>query len=137
MLGAFVDERLSGLCGFRRETRIKTRHRAELVQMYVAPRATGMGIGGRLVADQLAHSFAHPEITQVILSVVADNGTAIRLYHRHGFREYGRLPAYFRHDGGDSAQIFMLRERTSADGSTGEGEVSSACAPARRDRRST
>src|SRR5262245_36449202 len=89
MLGAFVDGRLSGLCGFARESRIKTRHRAELVQMYVAPRAAGRGVGGRLVAGHLAHAFGHPEITQVVLSVVATNAPAIRLYERHGFREYG------------------------------------------------
>lgn len=115
MLGAFVDGRLSGLCGFARETRIKTRHRAELVQMYVAPDAAGRGLGGRLVAGHLKYSFAHPEITQVVLGVVAANAPAIRLYERHGFREYGRLPAYFRYEGKDHVQLFMLRERTSAD----------------------
>src|SRR5262249_46716277 len=44
MLGAFVDGRLSGLCGFSRETRKKTAHRAELVQMCVAPHASGGGV---------------------------------------------------------------------------------------------
>jgi len=115
MLGAFVDGRLSGLCGFARETRIKTRHRAELVQMYVAPHAVGRGVGGRLVAGVLSHAFGHTYITQVTRSVVADNAPAVRLYERHGFREYGRLPAYFRYRGQDQAQIFMLRERTSSD----------------------
>src|SRR5471032_1906095 len=35
MFGAFVDGWLCGLCGFARETRQRTRHRGELVQMYV------------------------------------------------------------------------------------------------------
>lgn len=111
MLGVFVEGRLSGLCGFTRETRIKTRHRVELVQMYVGPHVAGRGVGGKLVAGLLAHAFQDPEITQVVLSVVADNDAAIRLYERHGFRPYGRLEAYFRHEGKDQAQIFMCRER--------------------------
>jgi ribosomal protein S18 acetylase RimI-like enzyme len=79
----------------------------------VAP--AGLGLGDRLVTAHLRHAFAHPEITQVILSVVSTNEPALRLYRRHGFVEYGRLPAYFRFEGVDRAQLFLLRERAAAD----------------------
>jgi len=115
MLGAFVEGRLSGLCGLLREIRLKTRHRAELVQMFVSRRAAGLGLGDRLVAAHLRLAFTHPEITQVILGVVSTNEAALRLYRRHGFVEYGRLSAYFRFEGRDSTQLFLVRERTAAD----------------------
>jgi hypothetical protein len=50
MFGAFSHGELGGTCGLLRETRQRTRHRAELVHMYVAPWLQGQGVGGNLVA---------------------------------------------------------------------------------------
>ncbi|MEP6729799.1 MAG: GNAT family protein [bacterium] len=111
MFGAFVDGTLGGLCGFHREPRQRARHRGELIQMYVAPRLAKRGIGGRLIAAVLDHAFENPGIRHVVLSVVADNTTAIRAYERAGFREYGRLEGYFLSENGASTQLWMVRER--------------------------
>src|SRR5256885_1139939 len=64
MLGAFLDNHLCGICGFKREARRSARHRGELVQLYVAPTATGRGIGRQLVAGVVSEAFLDSELTQ-------------------------------------------------------------------------
>jgi RimJ/RimL family protein N-acetyltransferase len=52
-------------------------------------------------------------VRQVVLSVVADNRAAVRVYARAGFREYGRLENYFRYDDASTTQLFMVYDRDS------------------------
>jgi RimJ/RimL family protein N-acetyltransferase len=113
VLGAFLDNQLCGICGFKREARRSTRHRGELVQLYVAPAATGRGIGGRLVAAVVNNAFLDLELTQIILGVIADNRAALTVYRRAGFREYGRLERYFVDGATRRTQLFLIRERVS------------------------
>jgi GNAT superfamily N-acetyltransferase len=49
MLGAFSGIELFGICGFIREDRNKTKHRGEIVQMYVNPSFEGQNIGKQLL----------------------------------------------------------------------------------------
>ena len=49
MWGAFVEGTLAGVVGMTRETRLKNRHKATLVAMYVAPEYGGQGLGLALV----------------------------------------------------------------------------------------
>jgi RimJ/RimL family protein N-acetyltransferase len=114
MLGAFRDNQLCGICGFKREPRRRSRHRGELVQLYVAPTATGHGIGGRLVTGVVSEAFRDPELTQIVLGVIADNHAALAVYTRAGFREYGRLERYFVDGETSRTQLFMIHERVSA-----------------------
>jgi RimJ/RimL family protein N-acetyltransferase len=111
MLGAFIDNHLCGICGFKRETRRSARHRGELVQLYVAPTATGRGIGSQLVAGVVSEAFLDPALKQIILGVIADNRAAIAVYRRAGFREYGRLERYFVDGETSRTQLFMIHER--------------------------
>jgi RimJ/RimL family protein N-acetyltransferase len=113
MFGAFEGERLCGICGLQREQRRRTRHRGELGHMYVSPRVTRQGVGGRLVAAVLDYALSDPVVRQVVLSVVADNRAAVRVYARAGFREYGRLENYFRYDDASTTQLFMVYDRDS------------------------
>jgi ribosomal protein S18 acetylase RimI-like enzyme len=66
------------------------RARCSLGAMYVRDAWRGKGAGDRLVAAVLAHGAS--EVEQIVLTVNAENGPAIALYERHGFRVYGRLP---------------------------------------------
>ncbi len=56
--GAFEGETLRGMVGLERERRSKTRHKAKVVGMYVAPEVVGQGVGrallDRLVAEARA-----------------------------------------------------------------------------------
>jgi ribosomal protein S18 acetylase RimI-like enzyme len=63
----------------------------ELISMWVAPAARGRGVGDRLVAAVVDWSRSLPA-SRVTLSVVTDNGPAIALYRRHGFKDAGGSP---------------------------------------------
>jgi RimJ/RimL family protein N-acetyltransferase len=113
MFGAFAQDQLCGICGFQREKRQRTRHRGELIQMYVEPSMARHGIGGRLINTVLNYVFQDSTLKQVVLGVLADNTAAVSLYKRAGFREYGRLENYFSYNSTSSTQIFMVCERLS------------------------
>lgn len=108
MFGAFLHGRLSGICGLQREVGSKSRHRAKLVQLYVAERALNRGIGSRLIDAVLHYGFDGLMLEKIELGVVAHNSSAIRLYERRGFREFGRMEGYFSLDGISTTQLFMV-----------------------------
>jgi ribosomal protein S18 acetylase RimI-like enzyme len=90
--GAFADERLVGVAGLRFERRERTKHKATLFGMAVAPPFRGHGIGRALVEAvlDLARSALGTEIVQ--LTVSESNVAALRLYKSCGFRSFGTEP---------------------------------------------
>lgn len=48
-------------------------------------------------------------VKNVVLEVASDNMPALRLYHRHGFMEFGRRNAYYNRVGGYCDAIMMKR----------------------------
>jgi RimJ/RimL family protein N-acetyltransferase len=115
LMGAFYEEELIGICGFRQEGRQKTDHRGEIVQMYVRSSLSGKGIGAQLLVNALRKAFHNPAIDQVTLGVVAVNGGAVTLYKNLGFVQYGRLENSFKQNGSGWPQLLMVltRERFS------------------------
>jgi RimJ/RimL family protein N-acetyltransferase len=111
MFGAFSGMELIGICGFIREDRNKTKHRGEIVQMYVNPEFAGQNIGYDLLKATIDKAFEVVEIEQIILSVVAENKSANKLYERVGFAEYGILRNYLKQDEIYWNQRFMCLER--------------------------
>jgi RimJ/RimL family protein N-acetyltransferase len=96
MMGAFANEKCIGLCGFLREDRLKTRHRGEIVQMYVHPDFSGQKIGKTLLQKTIELAFQNPEIEQISLSLVANNVVAHQTYLSVGFVEYGLVKNCFK-----------------------------------------
>lgn len=111
MFGAFDGENLIGICGFSREPRNKTRHRGEIVQMYVNPAFAGQNIGFDLLQRTIEKALANSEIEQIILSVVAENKGANKLYEKIGFVQYGFINNYFKEGEKYWNQRFMVLER--------------------------
>ena len=108
-MGAFnTDNVLIGICGFLAETRIKTEHRGEVVQMFVDAAYNGQGIGMALLQQVIDKAFSSQQIEQIILSAVFENRNAVKLYERAGFVEYGRLGNYFKSDSGYTTQSFFV-----------------------------
>lgn len=87
MFGAFFAGELVGIAGYYRQEGAKYRHKGFLVGMYVRPDARRRGAGSALVRAVTRHAVTEVEILQ--LCVITDNEAARRLYHRHGFTEYG------------------------------------------------
>ena len=89
--GAFDHGVLLGHVGLDRETRIKCRHKATLIGMYVAPEQSGRGIGRALVEALLADA-RESDLELVVLTVTEGNGRAAQLYEHCGFRSFGVEP---------------------------------------------
>lgn len=107
LYGAFSKSTLIGISGFIQQKRLKTRHRGDLVQVYVAPSFSGQGIGSRLIQLTIAKAFEIVVINQILLSVVLSNHHAIRLYKKFGFVQCGVIVNYFKLADHSWSQVFM------------------------------
>ncbi len=90
-LGAWTPG-LVGMVRLGREERAKTRHKAAIQSVYVAPEARGRGIGRALMVEALTRAAALSGLGQVILTVTAMNTAAVALYRSLGFTAYGMEP---------------------------------------------
>lgn len=88
-LGAFNDHELVGVVTLIKEKRIKMRHRANMVAMYVTKEKRGYGIGKALLTDAIQRARDIEEIEQIYLTVVTTNETAKQLYASFGFTVFG------------------------------------------------
>ncbi len=105
---AFVDGKLVGSAGFDAiGSRDKLKHRAEF-GISVIKEYWGLGIGSALTAAcvELAGKVGY---LQLELDVVGDNESAIKLYQKCGFVEYGRNPRGFRTREGDWQTLVLMR----------------------------
>lgn len=85
--GCERDGTLVGVAGLWIGVSAKTRHRGGLWGVFVDPVARGLGVGERLVAAVIDE--ARGQVEDLILTVSAHNATAIALYRRLGFTDYG------------------------------------------------
>lgn len=85
--GAFAGTELAGIAGYIANARPKTRHKATMVAVYVAPRWRAAKLGLGLVEAVIDHAAALRTI--LLCAVRVDNTPARRLYHRLGFVPYG------------------------------------------------
>ena len=109
--GAYAGDRLVGLAGLARETRMKNRHKATVFGMYVAPEHGGRGIGRALLAHVIDEARRPPELQQLVLTVTDGNTAAAALYADAGFRSFGIEPRAIQVDGtyyGKNHMIFFL-----------------------------
>ena len=110
-MGAFISEKLVGICGFIREKREKTRHIGEISSMYVMPEFMGQRIGFGLLNATIELGFDDSVLENIILSVVDKNQAAKNLYKKIGFVEYGKLKNYFKYGEEYENLVFMTLAR--------------------------
>ena len=90
IMGAFDEgERMVGTAGFRRERRIKTRHKGTIWGVYVAPEARGAGAGRGMMTALLTKARTLDGLRQIDLIVTLGNQPAKGLYTSLGFQTYG------------------------------------------------
>ncbi|MEQ9518208.1 MAG: GNAT family N-acetyltransferase [Parvibaculum sp.] len=85
---------------------------AEILSVGVLPEARGAGLGETLL-EGLHHQLQGLDAkARILLDVAADNGPALALYAKAGYRQVGHRKAYYRRTNGvfiDS--LTMVRER--------------------------
>jgi ribosomal protein S18 acetylase RimI-like enzyme len=86
------DGRLVGMVRLWHEDGVKTRHKANIISMYVAPEARSRGLGRMLLDAAIARARETPGIEQLLLAVVTTNTAAHDLYLAAGFDPYGLEP---------------------------------------------
>lgn len=95
--GAYVNGELAGMVGLSFEARIKNRHKACLVGLYVASEFSGRGLGRALVDAVLTEASAC-SVELLVLTVTDSNQSACALYTRAGFSAFGIEPDAIRVD---------------------------------------
>ncbi len=111
--GAFVDDRLVGTVTLEFSARPKTRHKAHVIGMYVAPEARGMQAGRKLLALALDHARARDGVLSLVLTVTESNAPAIGLYRSAGFEVFGVEPMAIRTPDGFKAKVHMWHTMSS------------------------
>jgi ribosomal protein S18 acetylase RimI-like enzyme len=101
VFGAFgdADGCLVGIAALGRETGLKTRHRAHVWGVYVAPEARGRAVGRALMQALIAHARTLDGLERLTLGVEPGNEAARALYHALGFVTYGIEPQAYKLDG--------------------------------------
>ncbi|GEM47413.1 GNAT family N-acetyltransferase [Deinococcus cellulosilyticus] len=88
-LGAFLDEKLVGMCTFIRESHPKIRHKGKVVAVYVAPEARGQGVARKLMETLIERVRSYGDVEQIQLGVSHTQVAAQKLYTRLGFEIFG------------------------------------------------
>ena len=107
---AEYDGKIVGQCsvGLIRRTE-RCRYRAE-VTFVILKNYCGIGIGGKLM-QQCINWCKDKNVTQIELSVVADNKPAITMYESFGFKATGTIPKAMKYNDGTFAdELFMVLE---------------------------
>lgn len=105
---ALVDGRIVGTAGIEAiGTKYKVRHRAEF-GIAIARAYWGLGLGKALTEACIACA-KRAGYTQLELNVVSGNQSAVDLYRKCGFVEYGRDPRGFRSRTGGYQELVYMR----------------------------
>ena len=108
IIGAFLEDRSIGICGFYRTDEGRSEHRGEIIQMYVKPDFQGKNIEQTLLQATLDEAFALPDLEHIELGVLTNGQAANRVYERAGFQEYGLQKNFFKKGNAYSHQRLMV-----------------------------
>jgi ribosomal protein S18 acetylase RimI-like enzyme len=105
--GAFEGHSLIGTAALEFSAKPKTRHKALVIGMYVAPAARGAGAGRALLDALIAHARARDGLLALNLTVTEGNEPALRLYRAAGFQVFGTEPLAIRTPSGFKGKVGM------------------------------
>ncbi|WP_299275144.1 GNAT family protein [uncultured Psychroserpens sp.] len=89
VIGAFSNNNLIGISGFKRNERRKASHGGIIIQVYVNPEYQGKSIGSNMIKATLNEAFTLDGIEQIEIGVIAINENAENIYKKIGFQEFG------------------------------------------------
>lgn len=90
--GAFDGGVLVGTVALECSAKVKTRHKAVIVGLYVSATVRQCGLGLGLIETAIAHARTLTHVTMLSLTVTEGNEPAIRLYASLGFQSFGIEP---------------------------------------------
>jgi ribosomal protein S18 acetylase RimI-like enzyme len=105
--GAYADERIIGMAGFKRHEGARDCHKAFVWGTYVRPELRRQGVAQALLAAVLRD--ARAVVEQLTLCVVKDNAAALALYRGLGFEVYGTEPRALKSPAGYADDVLMVR----------------------------
>jgi RimJ/RimL family protein N-acetyltransferase len=106
---AVAQGELIGMTVLQRGDLPKLRHWANIFGVYLQPEWRGSGIADALIEACAAYA-STLGLRLLKLGVVTTNVSAIRLYHRCGFRVYGVEPEAIHHEGVYYDELLMVRQ---------------------------
>ena len=89
VLGYFIDHRLVGLVGMKRERQEKKRHKAWIWGLYVSRDYRNRHIGRKLLEACIDKSRSIHGLKAIVLSVTDASDRARKLYENLGFERWG------------------------------------------------
>ena len=92
IFGTFDGGALIGCIGIFRQTGAKARHKSIIWGMYLKTSYQGQGIGKRLLMAAIQHARTLPGVINIHLSAESTNHSAIGLYKKLGFVNWGTEP---------------------------------------------
>lgn len=105
--GAFDRDRLVGTVALEFSAKPKTRHKALVIGMYVAPEARRAGAARGLLQAAVEFARAREDLLVLNLTVTQGNTAAVRLYEAAGFVTFGVEPMAILTPGGYRAKVHM------------------------------
>ena len=107
-LGAFEAGTLIGTATFRRDDRLKERHKGRIVGVYVGTAHRRKGVARTLLTAVLEKATSDPSLEQILLGVAASQTAARALYGSFGFESYGIEPNALKVDGRYVDEEYMI-----------------------------
>ncbi len=96
---AEVDGKLVGMASVDRSSKLKVKHHASIVAVYVSPDFRGKGLARKLLETILKSLEEDPEIVKVDLDVTTTLEPAIHLYESLGFKIVGTYEKEYKING--------------------------------------
>lgn len=113
-LGAFEADELVGTVALEFSAKPKTKHKALVIGMYVAPAYRGMKTGRALLSAALDHAKNRAGVLLVTLTATEGNEAAINLYQAASFKVFGVEPMAILTPSGYKAKVHMWLPLSSA-----------------------
>ncbi len=89
VLGAFQNNKLTGVIGFKREKKHSVGHKATIWGLVVLPEFRNQGIGNDLLKALIDKATSNKEIMYVRALVTVTEVNAISIFESNGFTKYG------------------------------------------------
>ncbi|WP_161880369.1 GNAT family N-acetyltransferase [Deinococcus alpinitundrae] len=106
-LGAFAGAQLVGMATLVRAGRLKLRHRADVMAVYVAPEVRGQGAATSLLGALIQQARQLPGLDVLGLNVTEPQLAARQLYLKLGFSVWGVQPDALRQAGEPLTELHM------------------------------